>query len=303
MNYKKFLKYTIFGFFAAVFFTFVFFNYTVNIERTIYFKNNNNDTTSSNSKKIVYVGVISRYPPNVIYRGYQPILDYLSNNTDFTFQLKISENYNQVIDMLLNKEVEAAFVGSFVYVEAKEKYDIKPILKPLNENFMPFSRSVLFSVDSLVINNFSELKGKTVALPAKESYSSNWFTKMFLKKNNININDLKEIKYFPHHQSVINQVVLGYYNFGVTREYLLKNLIKNNVRIIAYSDPIPTSPIIALSYNNSSAINQLIDALLKINKNNPERKTITESWDNEFVFGFTKADDKDYNIIKDLLKN
>lgn len=302
MNYKKLIKYIAFSFFAAVFFTFIFFNYTVNIERTIYF-NNNIDTVKPVNKKIVYIGVISRYPPNVIYRGYQPILDYLSDNTDFTFQLKISENYNQVIDMLLNKEVEAAFVGSFVYVEAKEKYDIKPILKPLNENFMPFSRSVLFCNDSLVINSFTELKGKSVALPAKESYSSNWFTKMFLTKNKIKLNELKEVKYFPHHQSVINQVVFGYYNFGVTREYLLKNLIKNNVKIIAYSEPIPTSPIIALSYNKSLAINQLVETLLKINKNNPERKNITENWDNEFVFGFTKAEDKDYNIIRDLLKN
>jgi phosphonate transport system substrate-binding protein len=302
MNKRKLLYYSFAVIFTAIIFTIIFYNYTLNIERTVIFNRNHSDNNIKN-KEIVYIGVISRYPPNIIYRGYQPILDYLSQNTDYNFQLKLSENYAQTIEMLINRKVEAAFVGSYVYIEAKQKYKIKPILKPLNENFLPFSRSVLFAKFNSPIKALKDIRGKSVSLPSAESFSSNWFTNILIRKNKIELSEFSNIKNFPHHQSVIYQVVRGDFDIGVTREYLLKNLINNAIQILAYSDPIPTSPVIALEDNNSRAINQMVKALLKINKNNPKRIEITKGWDNEFVYGFNKADDKDYDIIRELKKN
>ncbi|HPN37610.1 MAG TPA: phosphate/phosphite/phosphonate ABC transporter substrate-binding protein [Melioribacteraceae bacterium] len=301
MFYKKIFIYSVAIFIIALIFTILFYNYTINIERIVIY-NKNNNSSNLKDKNTVYIGVISRYPPNIIYRGYQPILDYLTQNTNYNFQLKLSENYNQTIEMLINKEVEAAFVGSYVYIEAKKKFDIKPILKPLNENFLPYSRSVLFVKRISKIKSISDIKGKTIALPSAESFSANWFTNVLIKDYKIDISDLGEIKNFPHHQSVIYQVVRGNYNIGVTREYLLKNLLDSTVTILAYSNPIPTSPIIVLSNNNSKAIEEMVKSLLLINKDNKLRKEITKGWDNEFVYGFYKAEDKDYDIIRELKK-
>jgi phosphonate transport system substrate-binding protein len=298
---SKILSYTLYTIIAALVFTVLFYNYTLNIERTVIY-NRYNTIKNLKNKDTIYIGVISRYPPNIIYRGYQPILDYLSQTTDFYFQLKLSDNYTQTIEMLINREVEAAFVGSFVYVEAKQKYNITPILKPLNENFVPFSRSVVFTRYDSNIKSIVDIKHKSVALPSTESFSSNWFVNIFLNENNLSIKDLGETRNFPHHQSVIFQVGRGNFDIGVTREYLLKNISKLTFKVLAYSNPIPTSPIIALSGNNSKAITQMVNSLLKINKDNPDRKKITKDWDNEFVYGFNKADDKDYDIIRKLKK-
>ncbi len=301
MNKRKIFYYSFFIIVFALIFTIIFYNFTLNIERTIIY-NRNNNTNNLKNKETVYIGVISRYPPNIIYRGYQPILDYLTKTTNYNFQLKLSENYSQTIEMLINKQVEAAFVGSLVYVEAKQKYNISPILKPLNENFIPSSRSVLFTKYDSKIKSIADIINKSIALPASESFSSNWFTNVLLRDNNLTLKNLGEIKNFPHHQSVIYQVVRGNYDIGVTREYLLKNLIDSTVTILAYSNPFPTSPIIALSDNKSKAISEMVNSLLKINKNNPNRREITKGWDNEFVYGFNKAEDKDYDIIRELKK-
>ena len=288
---------------AAVVFTIIFYNYSLNISQVI-----NNDSneftvdTSSLQKPVVYIGVISRYPPNILYRGYQPLLDYLTSKSDYRFELKLSDDYNQTVKMLINKEVTAAFLGSYVYVKAHKEYGVIPILKPLNENFEPFSRSVLIAKSTSDIYNIGDLKMKRLALPSQESFSSNWILQYEFNKSHIKENDLSEITNFPHHQSVIQNVIKGNYDVGVTREYLVKNNTSGNIRVILYSEPFPSSPIVVASDYPPPIINAIKKALLEINQGNINREKITSGWDNEFIYGFVEAKDEDYNFIRIISK-
>ncbi|MBM4171191.1 MAG: phosphate/phosphite/phosphonate ABC transporter substrate-binding protein [Ignavibacteria bacterium] len=301
---KKKLILTILGIISlAIAFTFLFYNYALNITQVI--RVNPGDAVSDSTtrkKPVVFISVISRYPPNIIYRGYQPILDYLTSKTDYRFELKLSSDYNEAVNMLINKEVSAAFLGSYVYVKAHKEHGVIPILKPLNENFVPFSRSVLFSKSSDGVYNIGDLKHKKLALPSIESFSSNWLLQYEFPKNNIHQKDLAEITNFPHHQSVILNVVKGKYDVGVTREYLIKKIHDGSIRIILYSEPLPTSPIVVAADYQKTVIDALKKTLLEINQFNPDREKITKEWDAEFINGFVEARDEDYNFVRLISK-
>ncbi len=287
----------------AIIFTVFFYNYSLNITKVIRTETNKyNIDTNALKKPVVYIGVISRYPPNIIFRGYQPILDYLTNNTDYRFELKFSDDYNQAVKMLINKEVSAAFLGSYVYVKAHKDFGVIPILKPLNENFEPFSRSVLFTRSSSDIYNLKDIKNKKLALPSKESFSSNWLLHYIFDKQKIKTSYLKQITNFPHHQTVIQNVQSGNYDVGVTREYLIKKITDGSIRVILYSEPFPTSPIVVSSDYPHNEINALKNALLKINLSNSKRDSVTRGWDNEFINGFVEASDKDYDFVRAISK-
>jgi phosphonate transport system substrate-binding protein len=289
--------------FVAVLFTILFYNYALNITQAIRYESNEFAIDSSSLKKpVVYIGVISRYPPNIIYRGYQPILDYLTSKSDYRFELKLSDDYNHAVNMLVNKDVTAAFLGSYVYVKAHKEYGVIPILKPLNENFEPFSRSALFAKSSSDIYSIADLNKKRLALPSKESFSSNWILEYEFKKNNVMANDLSEITNFPHHQSVIQNVTKGNYDVGVTREYLVKKITDGSIRVILYSEPFPTSPIVAAADYPKEIIEAIRKVLLEINRGNPNRENITKGWDSEFLYGFVEANDEDYNFIRTVGK-
>ncbi|MCX6138082.1 MAG: PhnD/SsuA/transferrin family substrate-binding protein [Ignavibacteriales bacterium] len=197
---------SLFMFLASVF-TYYFYRYAVNIEGIVErnIEEISIDSVSVN-KPAVYISVISRYPPHIIYSGYQPVLDYLTSKTAYRFELRLCDDYGQAVKMLIRKEVAAAFVGSYVYIKAHDEYGVIPILKPLNSNFEPFSRSVLFTTGSKNIFSLNDLRKKKIALPSKESYSSNWLLHYVFKKNNIMRSDLQEVINFPHHQSVILNV-------------------------------------------------------------------------------------------------
>jgi phosphonate transport system substrate-binding protein len=284
-------------------FTYFFYHYAVNIAGIV--DRNTEELsfeTTSVNKPVVYVSVISRYPPHIIYSGYQPMLDYLTKNTAYRFELKLCDDYNQAVSMLINKEVVAAFLGSYVYIKAHDEYGVIPILKPLNSSFEPFSRSVLFTTASKNIFSLNDLKKKKLALPSKESYSTNWMLQYVFKKNNIQQSDLQEIVHFPHHQSVILNVTKELYDAGVTRENLIKRIKNRNIRILLYSDPYPTSPIVVTQDYSKPIVEAIKIALLKVGRSNSEREKITHGWDNEFIYGFVEATDRDYDGVRAISK-
>jgi phosphonate transport system substrate-binding protein len=216
-------------------FTFYFYQHVMNIEGIVDSESEDLIVDSSSIRKpVVYISVISRYPPNIIYSGYQPMLDYLTSQTSYRFELKLCEDYNQAVQLLMKKEVAAAFLGSYVYIKARSEFGVIPILKPLNRNFEPFSRSVLFTSSAKNIYSINDLKNKKLALPSKSSYSSNWLLQYEFKKHNIHPGDLGEIVNFPHHQGVIQNVLNELFDAGVTREYLIKRIQNRNIRILMY---------------------------------------------------------------------
>ncbi|MFH0733218.1 MAG: PhnD/SsuA/transferrin family substrate-binding protein [bacterium] len=299
MQKKNILLLIILSISATIIFTVSFYNYSLNINSLLISENAEYqlDTTYLN-KPVVYIGVISRYPPNIIYRGYQPLLDYLTQETKYRFELKLSSDYDEAVNLLVTNKVSVAFLGSLVYINAHDKYGVVPILKPLNENFEPFGRSVLITGINSQISNINDLKNKKLALPSRQSFSAYWIIKKEFNRYGIKPEELVKIEYFPHHQSVIFQVAKGLFDAGVTREYLVNKTINKKVKIILFSDPIPTSPLVVSANYDKNLVAGVKKALLKINKSNREK--ITKGWDNEFIYGFREASDKDYNSIREI---
>lgn len=253
------------------------------------------------SRPVVRIGVISRYPPTVIYRGYQPIMDYLTASTPYQFELSLSEDYNDALQQLITGRVAAVFLGSYLYVKAHERYGVIPILKPLNENAQPLSRSALFVASRSGIRAVGDLAGKSLALPSAESFSGNWLSNERLAQHGFRAADLGSVRHFSHHHTVIAQVLRGAYDAGVTREHLVKNLLNDGLRVILYSDPIPSSPIAVAPGCDPEVIGAVRKALLAVNRDEGRRVEITRDWDGEFVNGFVQATDADYAIIRRVI--
>lgn len=301
MNKKKIaLAISLFTF--SFLFTLYFYFFSIDISEETTLNSNEAVIQQLPNKKTLYIGVISRYPPNIIYRGYQPMMDYLSSNTNYNFEIKLSENYEQAVEKLINGEVVASFLGSYIYIQAHNEFGIIPILKPLNENYEPYSRSVLFTNNKSSIYKIEDIKNKKIALPSIQSLSSNWLLKYELKKQKLNEKDIGQITNFPHHQSVIYNVLNNKYDAGVTREYLLNKLNFNNARIILYSEPFPTAPLVVKKNYNKEIIKEIKDAFLKLNPKNSNLAKITKDWDSEFIHGFVEANDKEYDVIRLIFK-
>jgi phosphonate transport system substrate-binding protein len=252
-------------------------------------------------RPVVRMGVISRYPPTVIYRGYQPIMDYLSASTPYRFELQLSDDYNDALQQLIAGKVAAVFLGSYLYVKAHARYGVIPILMPVNENGQPLSRSVLFVASRSSIREIKDLAGRSLALPSAESFSGNWLGREFLARHGLHAADLRSVRHFSHHHTVIAQVLRGNYDAGVTREHLVKDLLNDGLRVILTSDPIPSSPIAVAPGCDPQVVAAIRTALLSVTAAAGRRPEITHDWDSEFIYGFVPASDNDYAIIRTVM--
>jgi phosphonate transport system substrate-binding protein len=288
------LVFTIVGFAA----TFLFYKSAIDISTKIPSGKQEFNSVTEKEKVAVYIGVISRYPPNIIFKGYQPIIDYLNQNEKFQFELKLSTSYSETVNQLINGEVAVAFFGTLLYTNAHERYGIIPILKPLNEDFKPFFKSVVFTRSNSSIASIKDLKGKRVALPSSESFSGNWLIKYELLKYNILEKDIKEIKNFAYHQNVIYQVLNGDFDAGVVKDRVIGEYDERKIKIIGYSEPVPGSPIVAAKNYDTEIINTIKSRLLQIDLKKSAYRELVKSWDKEFIYGFVEANDSDYDLIR-----
>jgi phosphonate transport system substrate-binding protein len=253
-------------------------------------------------KPVVYVGVISRYPPTIMFRGYQPIMDYLTEKTAYRFELRLSQDYNEALQNLLARRVTAVFLGSYLYVEAHARYGIVPVLKPLNENHQPLSRSVLIAGEHTSIHSVKDLVGVRLALPSTESFSTHWMMEFECRRHGIAPTQFAAIQNFSHHNTVITQVLNGTFDAGVTRELLVKDLLGNGLRPVAYSAPIPSSPLAVLKNFDATIVGAMKAALLAVNQDEAQRRITTKGWDTEFVNGFVEASDDDYASVRAIVR-
>jgi phosphonate transport system substrate-binding protein len=115
-------------------------------------------------KQTVYLGVIPRDNPRILYEKYQPLLDYLADQTPYTYELVLKKNYEDTVNALGSGEMDVALLGPLTYLEARAKYGAVCILKPKGANGDARYRSVIITKKGSALKQLSELKGKSVAI-------------------------------------------------------------------------------------------------------------------------------------------
>jgi len=254
-------------------------------------------------KPVIRFGVIPRYNPLVMYKRYQPIMDYLSAETPYRFELKISRDYPEAVRFLQQGVTQVSSLGDVTFAEANIEYKAIPILKPLNKDGKPFYRSAIIVRADSPIKNLSELRGKTVAFGSTHSTSGNLIPRYLLWKNGVGLRDLKSYSNLQHHDAVAKAILKGQYTAGAVKDVVAEKYKPHGLRILAWSDPIPSVPLVVRKDTPPDVVKALTAALLKLDRNNPKHKAIMKTWDDEFCYGFAPAAIGDYRGIFRMMRD
>jgi phosphonate transport system substrate-binding protein len=259
-------------------------------------------TVAAVPRDTVYVGVISRYPSSVIYRGYQPVMDYLTSATGRYFALRLGGSYEETVQQLVAGRVSAAFLGAYLYVKAHDEHGVVCVVQPLNEDGVPSFRSVLITREGSDIHALRDLAGRRVAVPPELSYSAHWLLTRAVPAAGLDASSITAVRYLPHHHAVVYELLRGNVDAGVVKDRVAREFVGRGVRVVATSDPIPGAPIVvAASYDRPLAA-AISTALLALHPRDPSFATVTAGWDAEFANGFTLARDADYDGLRSMLR-
>ena len=259
--------------------------------------------TFAADKQLIRFGVIPRYNPVVMYKRYQPIMDYLTQNTPYRFELKISRDYPEAVRYLRDGVTQISSLGDVTFIEASTLYGAIPILKPLNQDGTPFYRSAIIVPSDSQLKSLRDLKDKTVAFGSPHSTSGNLIPRYLLWNNGVRLQELASITNLKHHDAVAKAILKGLYDAGAVKDVIAKKYMSYGLRVLAYSDPLPSVPFVVRKDAPPEFINAVKQALLKLDRNNPEHKKIMSAWDDEFKYGFAEAKSEDYQMIFTMVRD
>ena len=257
----------------------------------------------SAEKPVIRFGVIPRYNPLVMYKRYQPIMDYLTENTPYRFELKISKDYPEAVRLLRQGVTQVSSLGDVTFAEASAQYDAIPILKPCNKDGTLFYRSAIIVRTDSPLKDIKELRGKAMAFGSAHSTSGNLIPRYMLWDGGVRIQDLKRWENLQHHDAVAKAVLKRQFDVGAVKDIVAEKYKSHGLRVLAWSAPIPSVPLVIRKNASPDLVKALTAALLKLDRTNPAHQKMMQTWDDEFRYGFAPAVRDDYQGIFRMIKD
>lgn len=259
------------------------------------------DAVSGEKDPVIYFGVIPRYNPMVMYRNYQPIMDYLTEKTPYRFELKLPRSYNDAVTLLKSGQVQIESLGDVTFFEANRDFGAIPIVRPLNQDGRPDYRSIIIVREESPIVKLADLRGKRFAFGNSHSTSGNLIPRAFLFENGITLFDFAAYENLDSHDAVAKAVLKGKVDAGSVKDVVALRYQEHGLRFLAASQPIPSVPIVVRPGSDPKMIKAVREALLAIDPRDPAMAQRMKDWDPEFRHGFVVAECSDYSEIFRLM--
>ncbi len=260
------------------------------------------EVSGSDEKKTVYFGVIPKDNPRIAYEKYQLMIDYLSENTPYTFELILKKTYDDTVRALGNGEIDIAFLGPLTYLHARSEYKAVSILRSITEKGSPSYRSVIVTKSNNSITHLSDLKNKDFAFASMKSTSGNLIPRFLLAEHGIHLRELKSYNNFNYHDSVVKWVLKGVYDAGAVRESVAEKYLPLGLKILSISGPIPTGPVVIGPRTPYAIVEEIKSTLLNLNKSEGGKEILAKT-DPEMRGGFIETSDLDYEHIRQMLND
>ncbi len=251
----------------------------------------------------VRFGVITLYHPLVMYKRYQPFVDYLNRMTTYHFDLKISQDYQTIISLLDDGMVDVALLAGQTYLEAQKTAAVIPLLAALGKDNKPYYSGVFITRDdNSIINRIEDIKGKRFAFASVHS-TSGYLAPLYhlYSREDIRLADLASYSNLNYHDSVAREVLRKNFDAGVVLASVADNYRQKGIKFIGQTAPLPGFLLVVRPGLDPELVESLRQTLLDLDSTDPQYQTVMNQWDVNIRYGFTKVSDSDYDPIREMI--
>lgn len=265
-----------------------------------------NATAAAKWPEVLRLGVLPGEEEGKLSRGNKKFVEDLGAAVGIKTELFVGDDYTAVIEAMRTKKIDFASFGPFAYIIAAERSGAVPFAVKAASKEAAFYYSQIVVPASSPVQKLEDLKGKTFLFADPASTSGHLFPRMILIKSLGLTNDKVE-SYFGnvsfsggHDKSILAIAKKTADGAGVcdtcVNRVVEAGLVKAaDYRVLAQSDPIPTSPMTYRKDLPADLIEKVKAFMFEYHKSNPD-----------FFDGGKQAyypvEDKDYQIIRDTAK-
>lgn len=239
------------------------------------------------------------------------IAAHLEEATGLVFETEVPTSYAAVIEALGSNQADVAWLATFAYVLAHDKYGAEVELTTLRDNEATYVGAIFAAADS-GITTIEGCDGKTVAWTDPASTSGYVYPSgLFSQKG---IEPAEELFAGGHPQAILAvyegnaDCAASYFSpeqDGVIQDGRARLLethpdVAEKVAIIGYTDEIPNDTVTFRKDFPEDAKIKIIDALMAYSETEEGKTVLDELYS---IDGFVKSDDSRYDIVRTTLES
>ncbi|WP_286680456.1 phosphate/phosphite/phosphonate ABC transporter substrate-binding protein [Tepidanaerobacter sp. EBM-49] len=247
----------------------------------------------------IIFGINPALSPEIIKSLYLPVINMVCKNMNLIPHVLVATDYDALSNSLIDGIIDVGWFSPLAYVNAKSKGPIVPLVTPIVNGSPSYLGYIITTVDS-GIKNLSDIKGQRMAFVDPKSASGYAYPRMLLKKAGIDPDrDLEEQLCLGTHSNVVEAVLSGSVKVGATYSEAIEEAKRQGLDItklvyLAKTDPIPKDCIAARANMDQEILDKLKNAFINYRDNKKGSSIIN---------GFVIADDKNYDIIREVAKD
>ena len=245
----------------------------------------------------------------ITFKKFYPLISYLKRETGFDLRLIVPANFEEYENSLKSGSLDFVLQEPHTYIMLSDYFNQHDLLRTITIDGATTQSGVVIVRQDSHIKNIQDLKGKTVMFGPKSS-TTKWFAaKLLFEKNGINIdNDLKNYSNGGCCEDIAFAVYLKSIDAGVVCDHFLEEheekqkdlgVEAGKLTVIGRTMPVQARIFAARKGVEGDIVAKVDQALLKLDKTNPEQARILFPGE---IGGFQKANDKDYDSMRDLMK-
>lgn len=245
----------------------------------------------------INIGSISLDTPLNMIGRVSPLAKYLSEKIGSNVVFRPSTTFGNAIDDLGSKETQIAYLTPAAYLEAREKYGVIPLVKPINQGKSTFTLKIFVRKDSSIVNS-RQLSGRTFAFGDKKSR----LQQVVVESTGLKLNDFSTYSYLQHQDNIVKAVIHGDFDAGIAKDTVLEKFAGGELRVIHTSPPFIAFIFAANKELSPAIILKLKRAFLELNSSNKKNAEILSMLEKGYT-GFDVVQDNEFDGIRKLFAN
>lgn len=201
--------------------------------------------------------VTPQLAPEIMHKGWAPLLDAVSRQTGLKFALNIPPSVAAAEAQLLRGVPDFAFINPYMTLPARKAHGYLPLVRNGRTQLV----GQLLVRDDSPIKTLRQLDGATIAFPAPNAYAAALYLRAHLAREHVRFKPV----YVATHSNVYRHVLLGQaaagggVNTSLARE---PDDVRNRLRAIYSTPQLTPHPLVAHARVPAAAREAVVAAIL-----------------------------------------
>lgn len=268
-----------------------------------------NKELGSKGNPITMYFVPSMEAGKIVTSGEQ-LTEYLSEKTGYHFDVSVPTSYAAVIEAMGTEEADIAWLATFAYILAHEKYGAEVALTTVRKGLQSY-RGQFIALAESDIDSLEDIEGKTIAYTDFASTSGYIYPSALLAKKGI---EPENVLRAGGHPQAVMAVYQKRADVGCTywspeneegpqdaRAAVVETYpdIFEKTKIVGFTDWIPNDTVTFRKNFPPEMKKKIVDVLLEFVSTEEGRETMDELYS---IDGFVRATDADYDVVRNTLE-